>query len=199
MALNNVNKVLSNEEILQKIKAGDERALSPIYEANRRPFLKWAMWHYKCDEYDAADVYQKAFSIFYFNVKDGKLQTLSSKIETYLFAVGKRVFQELYRDKHRQAVKLDDVPEVSQLDISYFDKEKQTQQQVVVETLLSKLGEACSTVLKMFYYHHFTMESIAEDMGYKNDLVAKKKKYECLQKLKSIAAEGNYSADDLLS
>lgn len=187
---------LSNDALLQKIREGDERALQPVYEANRKPFIRWAMWNFKCDDYDAADVYQKAFSIFYFNVKDGKLQTLSSKVETYLYAIGKRVFLEKQRDKHSHHAALEDVPEAGQLDVSYFDKEVQTQRQVAVESLLGKVGEMCASVLKMFYYHRFSMESIAEDLGYKNELVAKKKKYECLQKLKELAANAKLSADD---
>ncbi|MBX7243161.1 MAG: sigma-70 family RNA polymerase sigma factor [Bacteroidia bacterium] len=191
------NKKLDNEELIKQIREGNERALNPVYEANRKPFIRWAIWNYKCDDYDAADVYQKAFAIFYFNIKDGKLVTLTSKVETYLYAIGKRLFLEKQRDKHQQNLNLEDVPEVSQLDISYFDKESQTQRQLVVEGLLKKVGEACSRVLKMYYYHKFSMEAIAEEMDYKNDFVAKKKKYECLQKLKMMAT--GLSPDDLLS
>lgn len=188
-----------NEALLQKIREGDERSLAPVYEANRKPFIRWAMWNFKCDDYDAADIYQRAFAIFYFNVKDGKLLTLSSKVETYLFAIGKRLFLEKQRDKNSQNVRLEDVQEASQLDVSYFDKESHNQRQYVVENLLGKIGEACSQVLKMYYYHRFSMDAIAEEMGYKNDLVAKKKKYECLQKIKSMVAETGLNQDDLLS
>ena len=38
----------------------------------------------------------------------------------------------------------------------------------------------------------------AEEMGYKNDKVAKKKKYECLKKLKSMVENAGYTAGDLL-
>lgn len=182
------NKKLDGEDLLKAIRGGDEKALNPVYEANRKPFIRWAMWYYKCDDYDAADVYQKAFAIFYFNVKDGKLTTLTSKVETYLFAIGKRLFLEKQRDKHHQNLNLEDVPEAGQLDISYFDKENQTQRQLLVESLLKKVGDACSRVLKMYYYYKFSMEAIAEEMEYKNDLVAKKKKYECLQKLKGMVS-----------
>jgi RNA polymerase sigma factor (sigma-70 family) len=194
----NTNKELSNAELLEEIRGGNERALAPIYEANRKPFIRWAMWNLKCDEYDAADIYQKAFSIFYFNVKDGKLLTLSSKVETYLYAIGKRLFLEKYRDKHSQNLNLEDVPEAKQLDTSYFDRESHNQRQLVVESLLSQIGEMCANILKLYYYHRYSMEAIAEDVGYKNEMVAKKKKYECLQKLKSMVADKNISQDDLL-
>lgn len=193
------NNLTKNDDLLNKIREGDERALSPVYEANRKPFIRWAIWNFKCDEYDAADVYQRAFAIFYFNVKDGKLVSLSSKVETYLFAIGKRLFLEKQRDKHAQNVKLEDVQEASQLDVSYFDKESQNERQYVVEKLLGKIGETCSQVLKYFYYHRFSMDAIAEEMGYKNDLVAKKKKYECLQKMKAMAEEAALNQDDLMS
>lgn len=190
---------ISNEELIERIRKGDERALTPVYEANRKPFIRWAIWYFKCEEYDAADVYQKAFSIFYFNIKDGKLETLTSKVETYLFGIGKRLFMEKMREKQKQGVALDDVPEVSQLDTSYFDEEAHSQRQHVIGTMLKRLGEPCSVVLKLYYYNQFSMDSIADELGYKNEFVAKKKKYECLQKLKKIAEAGNYSEDDLLS
>ena len=45
----------------------------------------------RADQDEAAEVYQKAFTIFYFNIRDGKLTELSASLETYLFGIGKRV------------------------------------------------------------------------------------------------------------
>lgn len=192
------NNQAKNEALIRQIREGDEKALSPLYEANRKPFIRWAIWTFKCDDYEAADLYQRAFAIFYFNIKDGKLTSLTSKIETYLFAIGKRLYLESQRSKHNQTLKLDEVQEASQLDTSYFDKENHSERQYLVEKLLGRVGEMCANVLKLYYYHKYSMEAIAEDLGYKNDLVAKKKKYECLQKLKLIVEQSGLSADDIL-
>ena len=53
--------------------------------------------------------------------------------------------------------------------------------------LLNKLGEPCQQLLTLFYFNNYTMESIAETMGYKNDKVAKSQKVRCLKELKKEA------------
>ncbi len=54
----------------------------------------------------SAEVYQKAFTILYFNIKDGKITELTSSLKTYLYAIAKNVFKERFRDKHKQVLDL---------------------------------------------------------------------------------------------
>ena len=55
--------------------------------------------------------------------------------------------------------------------------------------LLRHLGEPCHSILKLFYFDSFSMESIANRLGYKNEHVAKAQKRRCIKELKSQAEQ----------
>jgi predicted DNA-binding protein YlxM (UPF0122 family) len=52
-----------------------------------------------------------------------------------------------------------------------------------VKKYLNEQCEDCKKVLELYYFKDLDMKTIAEEMGYKNADVAKKKKYECFKKL----------------
>ncbi|MEM6261570.1 MAG: sigma-70 family RNA polymerase sigma factor [Bacteroidota bacterium] len=187
------------QRLFQEIQKGNERTLHELYESYRSPFIGYLIKTYQCSEDRAVQVYQKAFTVFYFNIKDGKVQELTSTLKTYLFGIGKRVMFEFFREDAKSSASLDDAPEVQVLDLSYLSQESADHREKVVKTLLGQLGDKCREILKLYYFQRFSMESIADELGYKNDKVAKKKKYECLQKLRSMMESTDYTADELLN
>ncbi len=70
-----------------------------------------------------------------------------------------------------------------------FDQYEATHRQKVVGSILENIGEPCKTILTQYYYHNFTMESIAERLGYKTAMVAKKKKCDCLARIRASLKE----------
>ena len=80
----NINQATS---LLELIKKGDPKTLKKLYDENRKPFIGWANQFYQADEEDAIEIFQKAFTIFYFNVKDAKLVELTSSVKTYLYSM----------------------------------------------------------------------------------------------------------------
>jgi RNA polymerase sigma factor (sigma-70 family) len=186
------------QSLLEDIKRGDERTLNELYNKTRPAFIRWGLKDYDCSEEEVIEIFQKAFTVLYFNVRDGKLTEMSSTVETYLLGVGKLMFLELFRRRARAGQSLDDVPDVAVLDTDYLDKETRNHRQQVTAQLLAQLGESCRQILKLYYFRKFSMESIAEDMGYKNDKVAKKKKYECLKQLRDMVEKKGYQMDDLM-
>ena len=53
---------------------------------------------------------------------------------------------------------------------------------------MTGLGAACQKVLQMWQLS-YSMKEIAEELGYKNDAVARKKKRLCMKKLLEILEE----------
>jgi RNA polymerase sigma factor (sigma-70 family) len=169
---------------LLQIKQGDDRFLRNLYEAKRTGFVSWFQKNYTMNKQQACELFQKAFSIFYFNVKDGKIQTLKSSIDTYVFGIGKMIMKEQYRQESRVAT-LEEIPDVRLADYSIFHVEETTHQQNLVRKILDKLQEPCKSLLVMYYFKNFSLESIAENLGYKNPGVVKKKKCLCLKHVRS--------------
>ena len=144
-----------DNELLSIIKEGNPKVLEQIYDEYRRPFLLWAVQNYKCDDDAALEVYQKAYTILYFNIKSGKLQQLSSSLKTYLFAVGKNLFYERMRDKTLQVVHIDEVMNntalQTQVDNSILEHYQQQHQKELVKKLLNKIGDPCRKMLSLIF------------------------------------------------
>jgi len=177
------------QETLQKIKEGDEAFLKTLYAQNREAFINWMLRRYHCDEDDAKEAYQRAFSILYFNVKEGKVTELTSSVETYLFGIGKNVMKRIFRQNSRETVSLDHIIGHQTDELNYYEKEEKHHQKELVKQMLDKIGDPCKSVLLMYYFHRYSMESIAQRMGYKTESVAKKKKFLCLKKLKEMVEQ----------
>lgn len=175
-----MNKDVELEE-LDRVKSGDEGVLKQLYKKYRPSFMQWAHWKYT--GIDVADIYQQAFTIFYFNVKDGKFSGMSS-VRTYLFAIGKNLLNKL-AEGTRKIESLDDVGDVA-LSSDIFEGYEATHRQQVVSLILEQVGEPCKTILTRYYFDNYSMESIADSMGYKTAMVAKKKKCECLSKIRAV-------------
>ena len=84
----------NDNQILESIKRGEPKVLEKLYDDIRQPFLVWASQLYQCESEDAVEIYQKAYTILYMNVRNGKLTSLTSSVKTYLFSIGKNLFRE---------------------------------------------------------------------------------------------------------
>jgi RNA polymerase sigma factor (sigma-70 family) len=178
----------SMEIQLSRIKNGDEQFLRVLYESKRPGFVGWFQKTYALSRQQSIDLFQKAFSIFYFNVKDGKIITLKSTIETYIFGIGKILVKEDFRRESR-LTSLDEIPDVQLADHSMFHEEQKTHEQSLVEKILQALEEPCKSLLTMYYFNNYSLTHIAEILGYKNQGVVKKKKCLCLKSIRSLLIE----------
>jgi len=178
----------STEIQLSKIKNGDEQLLRILYETKRPGFVSWFQKTYTLSKQQSIDLFQKAFSIFYFNVKDGKIVTLKSTIDTYIFGIGKILVKEDFRRESR-LTSLDEVPDIHLADYSMFRDEQKTHEQSLVDKILHALEEPCKSLLTMYYFNNYSLAHIAEILGYKNQGVVKKKKCLCLKSVRSLLIE----------
>lgn len=182
-----------DNQILEAIKRGDPKVLEKLYDDNRQPFLVWAAQTYQCETEDAVGIYQKAYTILYLNVRNGKLTSLTSTIKTYLFSIGKNLFREKFRDKHNRLVNLDDVSNSSivenQLDNNIFDAYKDEHQKELVRHLLNEIGNPCKKLLNLMFIQGYSAEAVVHEMGYSDERVVRKRKSLCLKKLREMVAE----------
>ncbi|MDJ1479016.1 sigma-70 family RNA polymerase sigma factor [Cytophagaceae bacterium YF14B1] len=185
---------MSDENIIARIRQGDESKLMAIYRAYRNDFIFWAMRHFSCNEEIAKDVFQVAITIFYENIMSGKLSKLSSSVKTYLFAIGKNKLHENQvareRDLKIQQFEQDKIKDGFQLEnLEGETSEEKEGMYKMLEKALIELGEPCRTVLEMYYYQDLSIEELATKMDYKSTDSAKTQKYKCLTRLKKIFQE----------
>ena len=181
--------------IIQRIKSGDEASLVEIYKQHRPAFLQWAQHSYRVDEEKAADAFQDAVVCLYRNIMQGKLQTLTSSLKTYLFAIGKNVIRK--KTQQPVALETEELWMVENLHAEPIDQFATNDRQQLVARLMETIGEPCKSILELFYFRGFSMEAIAERLKYKNENVVKTQKLRCLTNLKNMVRE-RYQSEDLI-
>jgi len=174
-----------NQELIAQIKAGKKEAIGQLYSRYRAPFLTWAMTKYLIDEATALDIFQEVAIVFYRNIAQGKLVTLTSNLKTYLFAIGKNLILKHLRDR-KEWVEVEEqhLPEIDHLDI--FKQQEQSDQKERIRKALKQLGEPCNEIIQLFYYRGVAMEIIKERLGYKNEAVARTQKKRCMHYLRQL-------------
>ena len=186
-----VEKTIVEQLSLEDIRHADDRTLQELYNQYRKEFSMWAIKHYKIDEETAGDIYQQTFIAFYYNVRDGKLTELSSSIKTYLFSIGKNLLRDHFKKTARFVEPSDYNLEGSEVDNSIMDNYERTEMTEAVSVLLHQIGEPCKTVLELYYFHNYSMESIATELNYKTEQIAAKRKFICLQQIRSMMEENS--------
>ena len=171
-----------DQEIIEGIKGGNEGVVVRLYEMYRSEFFSWSGKMYGLSDDEIADVFQEAVIAFYYNVRNGKLNDLNSSVKTYLFAIGKNQVLKKFEKNSRLFV-TDELPEVNDFTMG-DDLFEASERQKMISKLIDELGEPCRSILKMFYFQRFTMDAIAENLGYKNEHVVKSQKLRCFNQLK---------------
>jgi len=177
--------------ILEKIKAGDHQPLYNLYDEYRDDFIRWALNNYPCNEEEAKDVFQEVIIRFYNNVINNSLLHLSCDIKTYLWAIGKYQLLNLTKNKKKTVTFSSDelIKDSETTDESMSKKEDENHNKEMVRQHLALLDEKSKKILVLYYLEGKDMKTIAEEMGYKNSDVAKKRKYEVMKKLASLVKD----------
>lgn len=177
----------TDQQLLEQVQAGQYEVLSEVYRRYRGEFVVWAGRVYSCSETDAADCFQDAVIVFYKNVRNGRLTELTSSLKTYLFAIGKRLVSgQRRRQKREMTTDYDEWPLPGEVDISLYDRIEDDHRRTTVESALERLGDPCRTILRLFYYHQYPIESIQSSLGMASPGAVRIKKMRCLEKLRSL-------------
>jgi len=177
--------------IVNQIKKGDKAALKQVYVTHKAAFVSFLISRYRATPEAALEVYQFTILRLYDNIVQGKLQTLTSSLKSYLFAIGKNIWKEQVRARQKANVTTDSLlvafvaNEGNQEWTEQQLQEKESYYKKMAAGLL-KMGNPCKALLEFFYYEKWSMQQIADALGFKNTNVAKTKKVKCLKRLKAI-------------
>ncbi len=177
--------------IIEKIGSGDRIYLRELYQKYRKEFGSWVMKHYQVDDDEAGEVYQKSFITLYCNIQEGKLTQLNSSIKTYLFAIGKNLLRDHFKSGKRFVDTMEVNIESNEIDDSIMEQYEQSSLKTALSSMLNEIGEPCKTVLELFYFHQYSMDSIAVELNYKTEQIAAKRKFICLKQLRSMIEQNS--------
>ena len=175
---------------VERIKAGDSKALELLYRAYRKEFIKWLCHKTACDEELALDIFQESVLALYKNAKRGQLDEMKGSLKTYLFAVGRKLFLLQNRNNRIKAVDLEvDKGFLEELKIVPQHAKNLTDRQQMVVELIPRLRVLCQDLLFMFYYEGLNMKEIAQKQNYKTVNVAKVMKARCMESLRKMVRQ----------
>lgn len=178
---------ISDEEILVRIRQGDEKVVDHLYKKHYKMMVNHIMKNSGTED-EAKDIYQEAIIVLWQKAASGNL-TLTSKISTYLFSICQNLWRKELERKSRLSNEESDAVEISNDDL----KEKS----LIINQCIIELGETCRKILTYYYFEEMSMNDIAEVMGFANADTAKTKKYKCKQELDKIV-KSKYTERDFL-
>ncbi|MDN5210826.1 sigma-70 family RNA polymerase sigma factor [Fulvivirgaceae bacterium BMA12] len=186
----------TDQTIVEDIRQGGNEGLIEIYKLYRSEFFSWSQRQFSLDDAASADLFQDTIISLRKNIVKGKLTHLSSSLKTYLFAIGKHLaLSRLRRDS--KTVLSDDLLKLQLSEDFITDAPlKNREKKKYISQILQELGEPCYSILRLYYYENFSMESIARYLDYKNENVVKSQKLRCIKTLKERVSDHKVNFED---
>jgi len=178
---------MSDDEVIAKIKKGDERALDFLYKKNYKMMTNMIIKNNGSED-EAKDIYQDGLIVLWQKAMNEEF-VLTSKLSTYLYSI----CQNLWRKELERKGKHTSEDEITSSVINDIDKKERIG---IVNQCINGLGETCKAILTYYYFDGMSMAEIAEKMNFANADTAKTKKYKCKQELdkriKSLYKPGDF-------
>ena len=178
---------MRDNEILAKIRAGDESALDYLYRKYYKMMTRIVLNNNGTED-EAKDIFQDALIVFWQKVIADQL-VLTSKISTYVYSICLNLWRKELDRKSRLSHEEKDSEVLMQ-----HERDEMIQ---IVNQCIEELGDTCKKILMYHYFDGLNMTEIAEKLGYANTDTAKTKKYKCKKKLDEVI-KAKYSEKDFL-
>ena len=178
-------KPTTDHMVIEGMLRGDRRAFERLYSTYYPPIAMMITRNNGSDD-EAKDIFQEAVCVLYDKVVSAQGFILSSQLNTYLYAICRRLWLKQLKQNsrmHADSLDLENEAEI-ELDLeAYQEKEVQFEH---MQKALDSLGEPCKTIITDFYVEDLSMQEISDKFEYTNADNAKNQKYKCLQRLKKI-------------
>jgi RNA polymerase sigma factor (sigma-70 family) len=173
----------TERRLLERIAAGDDRALLSLYNANWKVIVSYVVRNSGTTD-DAKDLLQEALVILWERVRSGRFEQ-SARLGTFLYATVRNLWLRRLARRRREAPEDTSDERPSGL-LSPLDELVKSEEAGIVRDALERLGDPCRRLLMLYYWEELPMEKIAIAMGFANADTAKSKKYQCKKSLEQI-------------
>jgi RNA polymerase sigma factor (sigma-70 family) len=178
---NGLFKKYSDISIIEGVRKQDEKILNWLYN-NYLQSVKIHVLQNNGSTDDVADVFQDSIIALYNQITEGSLN-LTTDLKGYFFGIARNVWSAQLR-KHQKTTELEiDIPDEEDLE-DFSDPVLER----VISRAFQKLKPDQQMVLRLFSDDH-SYEDIAEKMGLKNEMYARRKKYLCKEALLDLVKE----------
>jgi len=180
----------SNNSFLEAVKNNNPQVLKNLYVSNY-PKIEIFVLRNSGSKDQAKDIYQDAFLAVWQNIKQDKFvpQTESS-INGYIYTIAKNKWLDVLRSQgYKKTIVTSQLGHFEIKDEENNDIDDDILKDKRLEDVMlafKNLGDACKSLLRMFYFEKKSMNLIAEELAL-DSASTRNKKYRCMQKLREIA------------
>ena len=186
-----VKKLFNDESILNDLKSDDDtrinRALRNLYKQHY-PLALNIVKRRGGTENETEDIYQESIIAFYESVRNNKFRG-DSKISTWLHStISNKWSVETRKSRKYRTNSIEDYnSEVRDVEENGYHDTSELMK--LIWQTLELIDQKCKEVLIDYYYHRLSMKEITQKMGFKNEQIAKNKRYRCKERLDRIIAD----------
>lgn len=173
-------KELSDDDLVKGIRDHDNDVLRYIYKKYFEIIRNFIKKNNGNDE-DAQDIFQESIIIIFKKIQENSLE-LTCSFGTFIFSICRLLWLkqlEKRRIRSEENTDDDDLQEILGTGASNFEYNDEYK---LYQEHFSKLPKDCQRVLRLFL-EKVPLKEVAEIMGYKSEQYAKKRKFECKEKL----------------
>lgn len=172
--------------IVRAIKSGGsqrQRAIRFLYQVNQETLKKVVAYvrSNSGNEQDGQDMFHEGIIVLDRNVRAGKFRGESS-LAGYLYSICRFLWMNQVRKHGRTDLREDnstmDQTETENPESLSLDEEKKK----VLANVLTQLGDRCKKILELWKLS-YSMQEIADQLGFSSAAMATKNKYKCHKKL----------------
>jgi RNA polymerase sigma factor (sigma-70 family) len=168
----------SDLDIIDGVRRQDNRILSYLYNSYYKMVSDYVRKNGGSDD-DAGEVMQESVVSLYRQITSGEF-SVKSDLKGYFFGVARNLWIAQLRHRSRLAY-FEDEP----ADLSLNEDQYKAMLERIVARSFALLAEDCQTVLTL-YGDGLSYEEIADRMGLKNAVYARRKMYLCKEALMKI-------------
>ncbi len=173
----------SDEQILKGILKNDSLVLKFIYKEyyfNISSFIK----KNQGDEHDANDIFQEAVIIIYRKLKESSLVLENLKFPSYLFSICRLLWLKQLEKRKIEKEKINDTLPFREdiYDTGLIEILEKNERYGLYQKHFKELGPDCQKILQLFF-EKVSLKTIAQIMGFKSEIYAKKRKFKCKELL----------------
>ncbi len=174
---------LSDHEVLQIIKSGGPRVhkvMDYVYLKSRKKIIRFVMKNGGSKE-DGQDTVQDAVTAFYSNILSNKYRG-ESDIGGYIFGIARNIWLKTLSKKGKTKT-LKDAALLKDETVEIGIYEDGTSH---LNTVMQKMDDVCRDLLIHAFYFNYSAEELRKKYDFKNQQVARNKKFKCLKKLREL-------------
>jgi RNA polymerase sigma factor (sigma-70 family) len=175
---------ISDEKLIEGIFNPSSGALEILYKRHF-PMISRMVVKNNGSEYEAMDIYQEAFIIFYEKMKSENFK-LQCQPKTFLYSICRNLWLKKLTEKKRFPAITNESENFIAVEDEVNEAEHKENEFIKLQSALNLIGEPCKGLLEDFYMYQKSMEEISIKFRYTNADNAKNQKYKCLQRLKKL-------------